>query len=118
MSAIGTQLRDPITSGLTRWRVVWVLTLKKVRNSDSGATCGRHTGDRLTYCRYMEVRMTYGRQRARMIYGSQTGTGTGPPSTHGQPGKGSDGRSGVWMESGLRGEEIRVKSERCRDVNL
>ena len=43
-----------------------------------------------------------------MTYGSHTGTGTDPPSTDGQSGEESDGRSGVWMESGLsRGEEKR-----------
>ena len=50
-----------------------------------------------------------GDTRAGMTYGSLTRTGTGSPSTDGQSGEGSDGRSGVWMESGLnRREEKRV----------
>ena len=27
---------------------MWVIPLRKVRNSDSGVTCGRHTGDGMT----------------------------------------------------------------------
>ena len=42
--------------------------------------------------------------RAGATYGSHTGTGTGPPSADGPSGEGSDGRSGVWMESSLREE--------------
>ena len=54
-----------------------------------------------------------------MTYGRHTGTGTGPPSTDGDAGEGSDGWSGVWMESGLsRGEEKREEqSERCGAVS-
>ena len=36
MNAIGTQLRDPINSGLTRWRTVWRFHM------DAAAELGRN----------------------------------------------------------------------------
>ena len=78
-----------------------VLPLRKIWNSDSGADL------RETHRRRADPavgiwepgRPTEG-TRVGMTYGSHTGTGTGPPSTDGQSGKGrTDGPECKWSQA-------------------
>ena len=73
-----------------------VASLRTVRNSDQeGDLRETHEGHEDPAVGIRKPGRPMGGTRARLPYESHTRTGTGPTSTDGQSGEGSDGRSGI-----------------------
>ena len=90
---------------------MWVLPLRKVRNSDSGGDLRETHGRRADSAVGIWKRTTYGRYTGWNNLREPHGNRDGSALHRRTVGEGTDGRSGVWMVSGLSREDIRVKSE-------